>query len=46
MSGLWWLFLGPAYALCAVGIIALMCDRMASGLPGDGPPAPPRRPEE
>ena len=44
MSGLgWlaWLVLGPAYLLCAVGIIALMCDRMASGRPGDGLPAPP-----
>ena len=43
MSGWWWLVLAPAFALCAVGIVAVVCDGMASGMPGDGPKAPPRR---
>ena len=41
MSAWWWLVLGPLFFLCAVGIVAVLGEMMASGIPGDGPPAPP-----
>ena len=43
MSGLAWLGLA---VVAVILLIPLFGEMMASGLPGDGPPAPPRRPEE